>query len=507
MSGRKSAVIIGAGYAGMALANLLGKAGYKVDVFEKNKAPGGRIAAIKKDGYVFDLGPSWYLMPEVFEQYYKLFGKSASKRLDLVRFDPGYKVFFENHESVLVRGDVDADVPLFEQIEPGAGQKLRSYVDKSSAAYELAVKHFLYNNHFMPKDILKADIIRKSPQMLMLLGKTLDRYVRSNFRDKRLQQILEYHSVFLGSSPFEAPAIYTLMSHLDFRSGIYYPRRGMLSLASDMRELGQKYDITYHFDSPVESVIVEKGRATGVVVRGGIKHRADVVVSNADLHFTETKLLALEHQSFPETYWQKRQAGPSALLLSLGVRGNLPELQHHNLYFVEDWRENFDAIYGDKKIPKSASLYVCNPTKTDPSLAPRGHENLFILVPIPSGLALTARQQENLVDKTIKTLSRAIGVNDLAERVTTKIIFGPKDFEEQFNAWDYNAFGGESHILKQSILFRTPNNSNKVKNLYYVGAGTVPGIGLPMCLIGAQLTYKRIVGSKKPGPLTKGELR
>ena len=490
----------------MALANILGKAGYKVDVYEKNSRPGGRIQAVKQDGYTFDLGPSWYLMPEVFEDYYSLFGESAEKRLDLVRFSPGYKVYFENHEPVVIQGDVEKDTETFEAIEPGAGKKLERYVRQSTRAYELSVRYFLYNNFQRLGDFFRLKIILNAPKMLALVVQKLDTYVSRMFHDIRLKQLLEYHMVFLGSSPFQAPAIYTLMSHLDYKSGVYYPRRGMLSLVDDMQKLGANYDIAYHYGRSVEEIIVENGEAAGVKLGDGTQVSADIVVSNADLHLTETSMVPEAYRSFPEKYWKKRQPGPGALLVSLGVKGTLPTLLHHNLYFVEDWKENFAAIYEDKSIPKNASIYVCNPTKTDRKLAPKGHENVFILMPIPAGVALSDTQQDKLADAAINAFAKASGIKDLAARITTRTIFGPKDFGLLFNAWQYNAFGGESHLLRQSVLFRTPNKSKKLKDLYYVGAGTVPGIGLPMCLISAQLTYKQIIHSKQSGPLKEGDL-
>lgn len=503
---KKSAIIIGAGYGGMALANILGKAGYKVDVCEKNDGPGGRIHVVEQDGFTFDLGPSWYLMPEVFDDYYGLFDQSASERLDLIRFSPGYRVFFENREPLSIQGDVAQDKSTFESIEPGAGDKLERYVNLASRAYELSVRYFLYNNFLRIRDFFKWPVIVNAPRMLGLVVRSLDDYVSRKFRDIRLRQLLEYHMVFLGTSPFQAPAIYTLMSHLDFRSGVYYPRRGMMSLVGDMLELGKDYDIDYHYDSPVESILIEDGVAVGVRLSDGREVRADVVVSNADLRHTETAMLPSEYQSFSGAYWDKRQPGPGALLVSIGVEGELPELLHHNLYFVEDWRDNFDAIYVDKRVPKNASIYVCNPTKTDASLAPDGQENLFILMPLPAGVSLTRAQQDELAETAVDAFGSAAGIKDLRQRIVSKLIFGPDDFRERFNAWDYNAFGGESHILMQSVLFRTPNKSRKVKGLYYVGAGTVPGIGLPMCLISAQLTYKQITGSKQAGPLRGGEI-
>ncbi len=502
----KRVIIIGAGYGGMALANLLGKAGYSVDVYEKNQEPGGRITAVKQDKFLFDLGPSWFLMPEVFDQYYGLFDESVYSRLDLMRFQPGYKVFFEKYEPLTLMGDLDEDKHIFETIEPGAAKKLESFVDRSTKVYELSVKYFLYNNFQRFRDLVKWPIFKNAFNMLPLTTQKLDDYVGKHFDDIRLKQLLEYHSVFLGASPFQVPAIYTLMSYLDYKSGVYYPRQGMLSLVDDMRELGKKYNITYHYESPVQRILVEQGKAVGVELTNKQQHYADIVVSNADLAFTETSMLEEKYQSFPDKYWDKRQPGPGALLVSLGVKGELPQLMHHNLYFVDDWQGNFEDIYTNKKIPKDASLYVCNPNKTDPNLAPKNHENLTILMPIPSGVGLNKARLEQITNRLIATLSEKMDIPDLSARIVSKHTFGPDEFANKYNAWQYNAFGGESHLLSQSIIFRTKNKSRKVKNLYYVGSGTIPGIGLPMCLIGAEQTFKRITKNKSGGALTQEEI-
>jgi len=498
---KKRAIIIGSGYGGIALANILGKAGYKVDVYEKNEAVGGRLSAFPQDGFTFDIGPSWYLMPEVFEQYYGLFGASATKRLDIQRLSPGYKIFFENEDPVIIEGSLKADARTFESIERGAGKKLRQYVSRSSFIYTISTQRFLYTNFTNVFKLIDWTILKKAPYLLYMALETLDRYVSKSFVDRRLKQILEYHMVFLGSSPFQAPAIYSLMSHLDFNTGVFYPRRGMMSLVDDLVALGAPYDITYHTDSPIKKIVVEHEKAVGVKLGNSNVERADVVVSNADLHHTETSLLSPAHRSYSKRYWEKRQAGPSSLVISLGIKGKLPQLLHHNLYFVDEWRDNFRSIYETMAIPEHASIYICNPTKTDPSLAPKGHENLFILVPLPSGVKLTERALSSLTSRIIATTSRIIDAPDLPSRIVSQRVFGPEDFKTRYNAWEYNAFGGQSHLLQQSVIFRTPNVSKKVKNLYYVGAGTLPGIGLPMCLMSAHLTYKRIAGIKDEGPL------
>ena len=423
-----------------------------------------------------------------------------------MRFSPGYKVWSEGHQPLVIQGDVNADAALFEAIEPGAGKKLQRYVARSSQVYEVAVRHALYNNFTRVSDVLQWPLLRHLPTMLPLVWRTLDAHVSRWFRDIRLKQLLEYHMVFLGSSPFQAPAVYSLMSHLDFRSGVYYPRHGMLELARSMERLGRSLGVEYHYDASVQRIVLDGDQATGIELANGEIIEADMVVSAADVHHTETRLLPPAARSYPEKYWRKRQPGPGALLVSLGVKGELSQLQHHNLYFVKRWRENFAAIYETHTVPEHASLYVCNPTKADPSLAPPGHENLFVLLPLPAGVTLTSAQEAACVDKIVQILAEMADAPDLPERIVTKLVYGPERFGYQFNAWQYNAFGGESHLLRQSVIFRTRNRSKKVPNLYYVGAGTLPGIGLPMCLISAQLTFKRMMGNRRPGPLTKEDL-
>lgn len=502
----KKVIIIGAGYGGIALANILGKKGYEVHVYEKNNQPGGRVGSFRDEGFTFDTGPSWYLMPEVFEQYYSLFDKDPQTDLELQRLTPGYTVFFEHEEPIVIEGNLEKDSETFEAIEPGAGQALRSYVEKSSIAYTLALRHFLYSNFSRLFELLRGEVIQNAVSMLRLVSQPLDRYVSKRFSDRRLKQILEYHMVFLGSSPFQAPALYSLMSTLDFNSGVYYPGKGMYSLVESLMELGKPYSITYHYKSDVESIIVTEGTARGIQLRSGETVDADIVVSNADLHFTETQLVPAAYSSYPESYWQKRQPGPSALLIFMGIKGKLPMLTHHSLLFVDAWKENFTAIYEQGTIPQPASLYICNPSKSDPSLAPKGHENLFVLVPLPADIHISEDMLEDLADEYVEQIGRTIGVEDFKERVTYRACYGPDDFEIDYNSWLGGALGGQSHLLKQSAIFRTPNKSKKVRDLYYVGAGTTPGIGLPMCLISAQLVAKRIFNEKHGGPLTVEQL-
>lgn len=493
----KRVIIIGAGIGGLGVANLLAASGYAVTVLEQHESVGGRAGTLHKDGFRFDTGPSWYLMPDVFEHYFKLLGESMDD-LELQRLSPAYKVFFEQQEPVVITSNLATDAQSFEAIEQGAGTALRRYVANSRTIYSLSLRHFLYTNFERVRDLLHIDILLSMWRLPRLLLTPIDRYVSGYVRDQRLKQILEYPMVFLGTSPFTAPAMYSLMSALDFDEGVFYPKRGMYSIIQKMVATADRVSVDIQTGVTVQQIVIKNGRTTGVELADGTVIAADVVISNADLHDTETRLVQREYQSYPETYWQKREAGPSALLLYLGVKGEVPEFEHHNLLLVDAWQENFEAMYDTKTTPEKASVYISKTSQTDPAAAPEGHENIFVLIPLPA-TDISRAACDALIERYMKQVTDTTGV-DLLARAVTREVFYPDMFAERFASW-HSSMLGQSHLLRQSAFFRTPNRSRKVKNLYYVGGSTVPGIGLPMCLIGAELVYKRIVGDRSAGPL------
>lgn len=493
---KQKIIIIGAGIGGLATANLLAKAGHDVHIYEAHSTAGGRAGQMKKDGFTFDTGPSWYLMPKVFEHYFSLLDHSVTSLLDLQKLSPAYRVFFEKEAPITITGDLKKDSKTFDSIEPESGKWLGQYVEKSDQIYQLSLKHFLYSNFQRPQDFLKTSILKNGAKMAKLALTPIHQYIAGSLRDQRLQQILEYPMVFLGTSPFKAPALYSLMSALDFKEGVFYPQGGLYTIIESLQTIAKSLHVTMHYNSPVQKIVVKDGAAAGIKV-GGAVINADVVISNADLHFTETQLVPKSFQTYPEPYWEKQQAGPSALLIYLGIKGALPELTHHNLLFVDDWKKNFHDIYTSKLIPDSPSIYLCKPSETDASVAPTGHENLFVLVPLPPDVSISPSSLDNLADKYLRQIEAMTGTS-FVDRIVSRTVFGPNDFASQFHSWQNTALG-PSHILRQSAFFRTPNISKKVRHLYYVGGSTVPGIGLPMCLIGAQLVYKRLSGDKTGG--------
>lgn len=529
-------VVVGGGIGGLATAALLARGGALVTLLERHDSVGGRTGTVTFDGFRFDTGPSWYFMPEVFEHLFALLGERVEDHLDLVRLDPAYRVFPEpvagrTSQTLDVVADAETNWRTFDALQPGAGEAMRAYVAASGDAYRTALDHFLYTTFARLDRVVSPDVVRRSRTLVGLLTQTLAAHVANTVKHPVLRQVLGYHAVFLGSSPYRVPALYSLMSHLDLGDGVRYPRGGMYTLVEALERIARANGVEIRTGADVASIEVERtprswrhprrtGVARGVRLASGEVVEADVVVSAADRHHTETVLLGAEHRSLPASWWEDRGPGISSLLILAGVRGELPELPHHSLFFTRDWEGNFEDILGpggpnapgsdpdDLRVPDAGSLYVSRTSATEPGTAPPGHENLFVLVPFPADARLGADETgaysraalEAHADRYLDQIARWAGVPDLRDRVVTRRVVGPADFARDFSAWRGSALGME-HTLRQSAMFRPGDASARVPNLLHVGGGTIPGVGLPMCAISAELVVKRMLGETSAHPL------
>lgn len=508
-------VVIGGGFSGLASAGLLAASGHQVTLLEQHSSLGGRSGRLHREGFNFDTGPSWYLMPEVFEHWFKLMGSSVDQHLDLRQLPVGYRTFFEAHPSPVDVGTGTQVQDLFEQLEPGSAPALVKYLDRAATGYRLARDHFLYDDFNNLKGLAHPAIARHALTLASLLANNLQGYVAKRFRHPQLRQILGYPAVFLGSSPRRTPALYQLMSHLDLTQGVQYPMGGFAALADAMGDLAQSRGVEIKLGATATKIETGRRPETAVeavrwVDSAGRKQRieADAVIGAADLHHLEGELLDPSLHTYPAKSWKSKDPGPSAVLLCLGVKGHLPELEHHNLFFTKDWDDNFARIHEGRDLAASTSIYVCKPSATDTSAAPEEHENLFILVPAPalpqwgSGGADGQGDEmvERVADAAIDQLAQWAKIPDLRERIVVRQSIGPADFASQYGAFQGSALG-LAHTLGQSAFLRPQNRSSKVSGLYFAGSSVRPGIGVPMCLISGELAAKAVNGISTPGAI------
>ena len=495
----KHALVLGSGFGGLSTAALLAKAGLKVTVLEKNDQLGGRAGQFEAKGYTFDMGPSWYLMPEVFEHFFELFDEKIEDHIELKKLAPSYRIFWGG-EHVDLYSDLEKCLPVFEKLEPGSSEKVKDYLARSEKQYGIALQDFMYKNYDSVWDFFTFRVMTQG--MKLSVFQNMQNYVQRFFKTPEMQKIMQYTLVFLGSSPYKTPALYNIMSHVDFNGGVFYPMGGFHAVAKAIWGLAEKHGAQLKLNAEVVEIMVDDlGEAKGVRLENGETIEADLVVSNIDMAYSETQLLQTKHQTYDQKYWDSRKMAPSGFVLYLGAKKRFKNLKHHNLYFCEDWEKNFGEIFDEPALPDDPSFYVCAPAITEPAFAPDGHENLFVLVPIAAGLEITEEQKAAYADKVIDMMETEMGLEGLKDSLDYKKIFTVSDFEDRYHAFKGTALG-LTHAISQTAIFRPNNVSKKVKGLYYVGGYTNPGIGVPICLISAQLLYKRLLGDKSAEPFT-----
>ncbi len=496
---QKSVIIIGGGIGGLALACMLGKKGYKVTLVEKNEMVGGRARIFKDSGFLFDMGPSWYMMPDVFEHFFELMGEDITSHYKLEKLSPSYQITLKSDgKSYKFYADMEKNKALFESIEPGAGQVLEDFLNETKWQYELSKAEFMYKNYNSIRDFMTLRVMRMGAKLPLF--KKQKQIIEKKFKSEILRKALQYQTVLLGTAPGDTPGIYTLMNYVDLVLGEWYPDGGIRAVPGALEAIAKKYGVEIICNAPVAEILVEHNVATGVRLESGEVLSADIVVSNADVHHTDTKLLPATHRTKSDKYWNSRVLAPSAFILYLGVKGKLPQMEHHNLLFTKNWEEGFGQIFNKPAWPHDPSMYVCMPSKTDASIAPADHENLFVLVPIASGLDYDDAFAQSYGDKVLDEIAQYYNIPDLKERIVVRHHYSVKDFVADYNAFKGTALG-LAHTLGQTAIFRPNNIHPSIKNMFYVGAGTNPGIGMPICLISAELAYKRIENITHPFPL------
>ena len=471
-------LVIGAGFAGLSAATSLATKGYDVTILEKNALPGGRARVFEAEGFTFDMGPSWYWMPDVFETYFARFGKKPSDYYNLVRLDPSYTVVFGPDEAVDLPAGIENLEALFESIEPGSGAKLREFLKQASYKYDVGMNKFVWKPSRSVTEFLSLKLLYDVTRLDVF--QSFATHARKFFKHPRLLEIVEFPVLFLGATPENTPAMYSLMNYAEMAMGTWYPMGGMHEIVRAMVKLAEEKGVKILLNQTVQKIDVVDGKATQVITDQGI-FETDVVVAGADYNHVETKLIAPEDRNYDDDYWGKRVMAPSSLLFYLGVNKRIPRLQHHNLFFDEDFKRHAKEIYETPQWPTKPLFYASVPSKTDSSVAPEGCENLFLLIPVAPDLTDDDATRERYFDIIMDRLEAYVGEN-VRDHIMFKRSYAHSDFRSDYNAFRGNAYGLANTLMQTAIL--KPSLKNKrVNNLFYTGQLTVPGPGVPPSLI------------------------
>jgi phytoene desaturase len=485
---KNTAIVIGSGFAGLSAACHLAAKGFDVTLLEKNEIPGGRARKFEAQGFMFDMGPSWYWMPDVFEEFFAAFGKKVSDYYNLKRLDPSYQVFFGKNEVIPLPAQMPDLEALFESIEPGSTTNLRHFLKEAAYKYKVGMGVFVRKPS---KSILEFVDWRVATSFFRLdMFKPMSRHVRSLFKDERLRKILEFPVLFLGATPEKTPALYSLMNHADLNLGTWYPMGGMHRIVEAMVKVAEELGVKVELNREVTRIEAVNQRAVKAHTQNGQVYEADFFVGAADYHHLDSKVLGTENQNYPEDYWQKRTMAPSCLLWYIGVNKRLPGLLHHNLFFDEDFKLHAQEIYDNPQWPTKPLFYLSAPSVTDPSVAPEGCENLFLLIPVAPGLEDTPEIRERYFNLVMDRLE-ALSGHKIRESIVYQRSYAHADFVSDYHAFKGNAYG-LANTLMQTAILKPALKSRKLKNFWYTGQLTVPGPGVPPAIISGEVVAKEM---------------
>lgn len=481
---KKNIHIIGSGFSALAAACYLAKAGHYVTVFEKNSTIGGRARQLKKEGFTFDIGPTWYWMPDVFERFFADFGKKPSDYYELIKLSPAYQVYFGIRDFVSIADNLPDIINTFESIEKGSGKTLEKFMAEAKNNYDIAIKDLVYNPGISPLELITLETAKKVGQFFS----TISKEVRKRFKNDKLIQILEFPVLFLGAKPSNTPAFYSFMNFADFGLGTWHPKNGMYSVVLAMETLAKELGVVIQTNASVDKIMVENKAAIGIQVNG-VKHFCDIVLSGADYHHTET-LLDIKDRGYSEPFWEKKTFAPSSLLFYIGFDKKIENVEHHTLFFDVSFEKHANAIYDNPKWPDEPLFYASFPSKTDSSVAPSGNEAGIFLIPLAPGIEDTEAIRQNYFEKIITRFEKLTQQN-IKNNIIFMESFCVNDFIKDYNSYKGNAYG-MANTLMQTAFLRPKLKSNKVQHLYFTGQLTVPGPGVPPSLISGKLVSELI---------------
>lgn len=486
----KTISIIGSGFSALAASCYLAQQGNKVTIYEKNDTIGGRARQFKKDGFTFDMGPSWYWMPDVFERFFHDFNKKTSDYYELIKLNPAYRVYFGINDFINIYDNLEEIKSTFENIEKGSGAKLEVFISHAKSNYDIAIKELVYRPGVSPLELITPQTILKLNQFFS----TVSNDIRKEFKNERLVQILEFPVLFLGAKPSNTPSFYNFMNYADFGLGTWHPKTGMFDVIRGIEKLALELGVTIETNSAIEKIIIENKTATGIVINGKIIN-ADIILSGADYHHTET-LLDETFRTYSDKYWESRVFAPSSLLFFVGFNKKIENVTHHALFFDVDFNQHAADIYDHPKWPDAPLFYANFPSKTDKTAAPEGMESGFFLIPLAPGINDSEELRDEYFEKII-TRFEQLTQQDVKNNIIFKKSFCKNDFVTDYNAYKGNAYGMANTLLQTAFL-RPKLKSKKVRNLYFTGQLTVPGPGVPPALISGKLVAELIQKSIRP---------